>query len=94
MLVCLGYGWLGLCAVNMYRYIFYMYIYSFTRHEAEEQELTSKVVALETELSRANELLTASKGRTLPLSETEVLSLSPAVSRASSMLKSGSLQCI
>ena len=59
------------------------------RHDAEVQELSSKVVALETELSRANDLLAAAKGRTLPLSDTEILSLSPSVSRASAMLKSG-----
>ena len=59
------------------------------RHEAEEQEMSTKVLSLETELSRANELLQAAKGKTLSLSEGEVLSLSPAVSRASAMLKSG-----
>ena len=64
------------------------------RHDAEVQELSSKVVALETELSRANDLLAAAKGRTLPLSDTEILSLSPSVSRASAMLKSGTRLCM
>ena len=59
-------------------------------HEAQAQELSSKVVSLETELSRANDLLEAAKGRTLPLSDSEVLSLSPSLTRASAMLKSGS----
>ena len=62
------------------------------RHEAEEQEMNAKLVAMETELSRANELLQAAKGKSIQLGEREVLSLSPAVARASAMLQSGDQQ--
>ena len=58
-------------------------------HNGEVEELSSKVVALETELLRANDLLAAAKGKTLSLSDAEILSLSPSASRASAMIKSG-----
>ena len=66
-----------------------MLILLFYSHSDEVEELSSKVVALETELSRANDLLAASKGKTLSLSDAEILSLSPSASRASAMIKSG-----
>ena len=64
-------------------------LFYFSSHSTEVEELTSKVVALETELSRANDLLATAKGRTLPLSDSDILSFSPSLTRASSMLKSG-----
>ena len=54
--------------------------------------MNAKLDALETELSRANELLQVAKGKSLQLGEKEVLSLSPTVARASAMLQSGDQQ--
>ena len=57
------------------------------RYESQEQALQSKITGLEKELSHANDLLAAMKQR--GLHESDVLSLSPAAAKASSLLKSG-----
>ena len=55
-----------------------------------EDELNTRVSSLERELADANDLLSVARQRgSLPFSEGEVLSLSPAAARASSLLKSG-----
>lgn len=59
----------------------------FYRYESQEQTLQSRITSLEKELSHANDLLAAMKQR--GLHESDVLSLSPAAAKASSLLKSG-----
>ena len=55
--------------------------------ECEKSELITK---LQTELSHANDLLTSARHRgALPLTEGEVLSLSPVASSTSSLMESG-----
>jgi len=59
----------------------------FYRYESQEQAHQSRITSLEKELSHANDLLAAVKQR--GLHESDVLSLSPAAAKASSLLKSG-----
>lgn len=59
----------------------------FYRYESQEQAHQSRITSLEKELSHANDLLAAMKQR--GLHESDVLSLSPAAAKASSLLKSG-----
>ena len=55
-----------------------------------EDELNTRISSLERELANANDLLSAARQRgSLPFSEGEVLALSPAAAKASSLLKSG-----
>ena len=63
---------------------------SIFRFDVTEQEMKSRISTLEQELANANDLLTAVKYRaSLPLSEEDILSLSPSAARASTLLKSG-----
>lgn len=61
-----------------------------SRHESLEQDHLTEVERLKKELSHANDLLASLRQqRGAMLSDTEVLSLSPAAAKASAMLKSG-----
>ena len=59
------------------------------RLQTREEDMATEVEDLKRELSHANELLTSMRQKSLTLGESEVLSLSPAVAKASAMLKSG-----
>ncbi len=54
-----------------------------------EHDLSTSLTAQKQELTRANDLLTSLRHRGGLLSESEVLSLSPAAAKASALLKSG-----
>ena len=64
--------------------------FSNFRLSVQESESSSRIQVLEEELKNANELLsTARRQGTLPLTEGEVLSISPAATATSSLLTSG-----
>ena len=64
--------------------------FSNLRLSVQESESSSRIQVLEEELKNANELLsTARRQGTLPLTEGEVLSISPAATATSSLLTSG-----
>ena len=64
-------------------------LFSFSRGETVEKDLSTSLASQKQELTRANDLLTSLRHRAGALSELEVLSLSPAAAKASALLKSG-----